>query len=69
MKHKATKQILRILLAVVMLIGLLPVAATPASAAELVNRGRETIDNVHITINRPIVGEPLSTCVPETTLC
>lgn len=67
MKHKATKQILSILLAVVMLIGLLPVAAPPASAVELV--GRNTISSVAITVDRPIAGEPLSTCVPKTTLC
>ena len=67
MKHKATKQILSILLAVVMLIGLLPVAAPPASAAGLV--GRNTISSVAITVDRPIAGEPLSTCVPKTTLC
>ena len=34
MKHKATKQILSILLAMVMLVGLLPTAAIPAFAEE-----------------------------------
>ena len=67
MKQKATKQILSILLAVIMLIGLLPVAAPPASAAGLGDR--YTINSVAITVDRPIAGEPLSTCVPKATRC
>lgn len=35
MKHKATKQILSLLLAVVMLVGMLPVAALTVSAATI----------------------------------
>ncbi len=67
MKNKLSKRILSILLTMVMLIGLLPTAAIPASAAELI--GRDTISSVAITVGRPIVGEPLANCVPTTTLC
>ncbi len=67
MKNKLSKRILSILLTMVMLVGLLPTAAIPASAAELI--GRDTISSVAITVGRPIVGEPLANCVPTTTLC
>ena len=67
MKHKLSKRILSILLTMVMLVGLLPTAAIPASAAELIDR--DTISSVAITVGRPIVGEPLANCVPTTTLC
>lgn len=67
MKHKLSKRMLSILLAMVMLVGLLPTVAIPTSAAELI--GRDTISSVAITVGRPIVGEPLANCVPTTTLC
>jgi len=67
MKHKATKRILSLLLAMVMLVGLLPSAAIPTFAAELI--GRDTISSVAITVARPIAGKPLANCVPKTTLC
>ena len=67
MKHKLSKRMLSILLTMVMLIGLLPTAAIPASAAELI--GKDTISSVAITVGRPIAGEPLANCVPTTTLC
>ena len=67
MKHKLSKRILSILLTMVMLVGLLPTAVIPASAAELI--GRDTISSVAITVGRPIAGEPLANCIPTTTLC
>ncbi len=67
MKKKFTKRIFSILLSVVMLVGLLPTAALPVSAVELI--GGDTISSVAITVDSPTVGEPLSDCVPVTTLC
>lgn len=67
MTHKLSKRMLSILLAMVMLVGLVPTAAIPTSAAELI--GKDTISSVAITVGRPIVGEPLANCVPTTTLC
>ena len=62
--RKQTNRIFSILLTLVMLLSLLPGAA---QAAELI--GRDTISSVAITVGRPIAGEPLAACVPETTLC
>ena len=67
MKKIFTKKLLSILLSLVMLMGLLPTAMAPASAAELVDRN--TISSVAITLDKPIVGQPLSDCVPVATLC
>ena len=61
--RKQTNRIFSILLTLVMLTGLLTVSA----AAELI--GRYTIPSVAITVGRPIAGEPLAACVPETSLC
>ena len=67
MKGRALKGIISLLLAMVMLVGLSPAAVISASAVELI--GRDTISSVAITVDRPIAGEPLSNCVPETSLC
>ena len=62
--RKQTNRIFSILLTLVMLMSLLP---APAQAAELI--GRDTISSVAITVGRPIAGEPLAACVPETSRC
>ena len=67
MKKSYTKKLLSILLSIVMLMGLLPTVTVPASAAELIDRN--TISSVAITLDKPIVGQPLSDCVPAATLC
>ncbi len=67
MKKTFTKRFFSVLLSLVMLMGLLPTAVFPVSAAELI--GEDTISSVAIMVDRPIVGEPLSNCVPVTTLC
>ena len=67
MKSKILKKTLSLLLALAMIVGVFPAIAAPTSAAELT--GRDTISSVAITVDRPIAGQPLSTCVPETTLC
>ncbi|MBQ2828028.1 MAG: hypothetical protein IJF20_02180 [Clostridia bacterium] len=67
MKKTFTKRFFSVLLSVVMLVGLLPTAVIPVSAADLI--GRDTIYSVAITVDSPVAGEPLLTCVPETTLC
>ena len=67
MKKKKLKGFISIMLTLAMVIGLLPTAAIPTSAAELI--GRDTISSVAITVGNIIAGEPLSNCVPTTTLC
>ncbi len=67
MKKKKLKGFISLMLSLAMVIGLLPVATLPASAAELI--GRDTISSVAITVGNIIAGEPLSNCVPTTTLC
>ena len=56
MKHKATKRILSLLLAVVMLLSLMPVTTLTAFAEEL-----ETINSVSLSgLSMPVVGERIS---------
>ena len=61
---KYTTKLMSVLFTLVMLLALLP---APAQAANPIVK--DTIYSVAITVDRPIVGEPLSKCVPETTLC
>ena len=61
---KQSKRLLSILLTLVLLFGMLP---TAAFAEEIIDKDK--ISSVAITLDRPVAGEPLANCVPETTLC
>ena len=67
MKHKLSKRILSTLLAMMVLVCLLSMSVLPVFAATII--GRDTISSVAITVGNLVAGEPLATCVPETTLC
>ena len=67
MKHKLSKRILSTLLAMMMLVCLLSTSVLPVFAATITVR--DTISSVAITVGNLVAGEPLATCVPESTLC
>ena len=62
---RQTKHLFSILLTLVMLLGLLAAGGTDAEASSL----KYEIDEVTITVDRPIEGVPLSNCVPAEIAC